>query len=182
MCKRALPVANRIARLRDRATAAHVPVIYVNDNDGRWRSDFRGQFEASMRKGSRGAPIADLAKTSSNRLLHTEAETFGLLCDSLGNITRTPGYTPAHSYWHLVSSMRVVYRKRCLCSRFQARRTTGLHRGRKLDHGKACPPVLSKRTRREPPAITAGEFLTLEQGMLSDAKRRDHVARSESSA
>ncbi len=58
MFKRALPVANRIARLRDRASAAHVPVIYVNDNEGRWRSDFRGQFEASIRRGSRGAPIA----------------------------------------------------------------------------------------------------------------------------
>ena len=159
MFKRALPVANRIARLRDRATAAHVPVIYVNDNEGRWRSDFRGQFEASIRRGSRGAANCDLAKTSSNRLLHTEAETFGLLCDSLGNIARASGYAPAHSYGHLVSSMRVVHCERCLCSRFQARRAAGLHRRRELDDGKACPPVLSKRTRREPHAIAAGEFL-----------------------
>jgi nicotinamidase-related amidase len=33
--------APKILALRDRAHAAHVPVIYVNDNFGRWRSDFR---------------------------------------------------------------------------------------------------------------------------------------------
>jgi nicotinamidase-related amidase len=62
MSQRALPIATRIARLRDRATAAHVPVIYVNDNEGRWRSDIRGQFEASVRNASRGAPIAILLR------------------------------------------------------------------------------------------------------------------------
>jgi len=39
--KAALPVARRIARLKQRARAAGVPVIYVNDNYGRWRSDLR---------------------------------------------------------------------------------------------------------------------------------------------
>jgi nicotinamidase-related amidase len=35
----ALPVARRIAALKRRARKAGVPVIYVNDNLGRWRSD-----------------------------------------------------------------------------------------------------------------------------------------------
>jgi len=34
-------LADSIARLKRRAKAAGVPVIYVNDNFGRWRSDFR---------------------------------------------------------------------------------------------------------------------------------------------
>jgi nicotinamidase-related amidase len=34
-------LANNLARLKKRAKAARVPVIYVNDNFGRWRSDFR---------------------------------------------------------------------------------------------------------------------------------------------
>ena len=33
-------LADNIARLKRRAKAAQVPVIYVNDNFGRWRSDF----------------------------------------------------------------------------------------------------------------------------------------------
>ena len=37
----ALPMARRIAALKRRAKAAGVPIIYVNDNFGQWRSDFR---------------------------------------------------------------------------------------------------------------------------------------------
>lgn len=39
------PTAPRIAALAERARAARVPVIYVNDNFGRWRSDFRATLE-----------------------------------------------------------------------------------------------------------------------------------------
>jgi nicotinamidase-related amidase len=35
------PMAVRLARLKDRAAAAGVPSIYINDNFGQWRSDFR---------------------------------------------------------------------------------------------------------------------------------------------
>ena len=38
-------LADKIARLKRRAKAAKVPVIYVNDNFGRWRSDFRALIE-----------------------------------------------------------------------------------------------------------------------------------------
>ena len=34
-------MASRLAALKRRATAAGVPAIYINDNFGRWRSDFR---------------------------------------------------------------------------------------------------------------------------------------------
>src|SRR5436305_9486166 len=37
----ALAAARRIAALSARARRAGVPVIYANDNFGRWRSDFR---------------------------------------------------------------------------------------------------------------------------------------------
>ena len=35
------PMATRLAALKRRATAAGIPAIYVNDNFGQWRSDFR---------------------------------------------------------------------------------------------------------------------------------------------
>jgi len=37
--RNALPVASRLAKLKKRAKGAGVPVIYVNDNFGQWRSD-----------------------------------------------------------------------------------------------------------------------------------------------
>lgn len=56
----ALPMAERIAELKRRARQAGVPVIYVNDNFGRWRSDFNAQVENCLRGGVRGEPIARL--------------------------------------------------------------------------------------------------------------------------
>jgi hypothetical protein len=40
VARAALPVARRVTRLKARAKRARIPVIYVNDYLGRWRSDF----------------------------------------------------------------------------------------------------------------------------------------------
>ena len=55
----AVPMADRIARLKERAGRAGVPVIYVNDNFGRWRSDFNAQVEHCLQDGVRGRPIVE---------------------------------------------------------------------------------------------------------------------------
>lgn len=54
----ALPAARRIAVLKRRLRAAGIPAIYVNDNFGRWRSDFKQQVEQCIAEGARGAEIA----------------------------------------------------------------------------------------------------------------------------
>lgn len=56
----ATEVARRIAALKARAREAHVPVIYANDNFGRWRSDFREVVEHCLSDGVRGEPLARL--------------------------------------------------------------------------------------------------------------------------
>ena len=60
LCRAAVPVAKRIARLKFRAAEAGIPTIYVNDNVGRWRSDFAAVFRHCVRPESRGASIARL--------------------------------------------------------------------------------------------------------------------------
>jgi nicotinamidase-related amidase len=55
----ALPAAERIAALKARARAAGIPVIYANDNFGRWRSDFREVVEHCLRDGVRGQPVVE---------------------------------------------------------------------------------------------------------------------------
>jgi len=55
----ALPAAKNIAALKRRAKAARVPAIYVNDNFGRWRSDFK-KIVAHCRDESRGKPVVEL--------------------------------------------------------------------------------------------------------------------------
>lgn len=59
LLRQALPVAQRIARLKARARAAGAPVIYANDNYGQWRSDFRQVVERCAAPGMPGAEIVE---------------------------------------------------------------------------------------------------------------------------
>ena len=60
MLPRALAAARATAALKQRARRAGVPVVYVNDNFGRWRSDFREVLEHCLR--SPGREIAALLR------------------------------------------------------------------------------------------------------------------------
>ncbi|MBW3541079.1 MAG: cysteine hydrolase [Planctomycetes bacterium] len=55
----ALPMAERIADLKRRARAKNVPVVYVNDNFGHWRSNFAAQVEHCLNDGVRGEPLVE---------------------------------------------------------------------------------------------------------------------------
>ena len=61
-----LPAARKISALKRRAEAAETPVIYVNDNFGRWRSDFAAQVRHCLEDGVRGRPIAELLQPDEN--------------------------------------------------------------------------------------------------------------------
>lgn len=54
----AIPVAERIRALKARLTRGRVPCIYVNDNLGRWRSDFGTVLRRA--ESSAGAAVAHL--------------------------------------------------------------------------------------------------------------------------
>ena len=54
----AVAIAPRIGALKQRCLRAGVPVIYVNDNRGRWRSEFRELVGVSIAESETGAAIA----------------------------------------------------------------------------------------------------------------------------
>jgi len=56
------PVLDAIEALRARYDAAQRPVIYVNDNFGRWRSDFQTLVSVCSEPERPGAAIAELLK------------------------------------------------------------------------------------------------------------------------
>ena len=41
LLRHALPAARQIAAIKQRCVDAGIPAIYVNDNFGKWRSDFK---------------------------------------------------------------------------------------------------------------------------------------------
>jgi nicotinamidase-related amidase len=55
----ALPVGKNIAQLKQRAKAAGIPAIYVNDNFGRWQSDLQ-KIVDHTREAGRGQAFVDL--------------------------------------------------------------------------------------------------------------------------
>ncbi|HEV2765659.1 MAG TPA: isochorismatase family cysteine hydrolase, partial [Pyrinomonadaceae bacterium] len=53
------PMAGRLAEFKRRAARAGVPVIYVNDNFGRWQSDFNKLLKHCLEDDVRGRPLAE---------------------------------------------------------------------------------------------------------------------------
>jgi nicotinamidase-related amidase len=62
LLRHALPMAERLAALKRRAKGAGVPVIYVNDNFGKWQSDFKKILEHCLKDDVRGRPVAELLR------------------------------------------------------------------------------------------------------------------------
>jgi nicotinamidase-related amidase len=56
--RQAVPMAHRIAALKQRARAAKIPTVYINDNFGRWQSDFRKLVDHVLHDGVPGEEVA----------------------------------------------------------------------------------------------------------------------------
>jgi nicotinamidase-related amidase len=56
------PMAQQIAILKQRARQAGIPVIYVNDNFGRWRSNFQAYVDHCLNENVRGRVLAERLK------------------------------------------------------------------------------------------------------------------------
>ena len=80
--KRAVITARRIARLAARARQAGVPVIFVNDNLGRWRSDIHALIEYVSAPRSAGRSLAEVLKP--------QREDFVVLKSTLSGFHQTP--------------------------------------------------------------------------------------------
>jgi nicotinamidase-related amidase len=62
LLEQAKPMAKKLSKLAQRAREAGVAVIYVNDNFGKWRSDFRALLDHCLTDGVRGKPVVELLK------------------------------------------------------------------------------------------------------------------------
>ena len=53
-------IGKRIAELKQAAYKAGIPVVYVNDNFGKWKSDFHNVIEYVINENKPGKPLAEL--------------------------------------------------------------------------------------------------------------------------
>ena len=62
LLRHALPAAKRIAALKKRCQRAGVPAVYVNDNFGKWRSDFKKLVSHCLKDDVPGREVVELLK------------------------------------------------------------------------------------------------------------------------
>jgi nicotinamidase-related amidase len=79
----ALHMARRLLKLKQRAREAKVPAIYVNDNFGRWQSDFNKQVDHCLSDGVKGQPIAELLRPAEDDYFVLKPKHSGFFSTSL---------------------------------------------------------------------------------------------------
>ena len=87
LLKHARPMARILLRLKRRAQNAGVPVIYVNDNFGQWRSDFRRTVDYCAREG-RGGDIVNLLRPEENDYFVLKPKHSGFFSTTLETLLR----------------------------------------------------------------------------------------------
>jgi nicotinamidase-related amidase len=66
LLKVAEKIGRRIAALTEAARKAGIPVVYVNDNFGKWKSDFHNVIEYVINENKPGKPLAELLQPQDN--------------------------------------------------------------------------------------------------------------------
>ena len=87
LLKHARPMARILLRLKRRAQKAGVPVIYVNDNFGRWKSDFRRTVDYCTRHGH-GRDIVELLRPEENDYFVLKPKHSGFFSTTLETLLR----------------------------------------------------------------------------------------------
>src|SRR3954451_18536417 len=87
LLKLARPMARNLLRLKRRAQKAGVPVIYVNDNFGRWKSDFRRTIDHCVRHG-RGGDVVKLLRPDQSDYFVLKPKHSGFFSTTLETLLR----------------------------------------------------------------------------------------------
>jgi nicotinamidase-related amidase len=79
----ALSMARQIGALKERAREVAIPTVYVNDNFGRWRSDFNAQVDHCLNDGVRGRPVVELLRPADDDYFVLKPKHSGFYCTVL---------------------------------------------------------------------------------------------------
>jgi nicotinamidase-related amidase len=91
LVEQAEPMATRLAALRRRATAAGIPAIYINDNFGQWRSDFRQTVAHCTRPASPGRIVSRRLRPTSKDYFVLKPRHSGFFDTTLDTLLGTLG-------------------------------------------------------------------------------------------
>jgi nicotinamidase-related amidase len=102
-------MSRKLARLKERAKQAGLPVIYVNDNFGRWRSDFRKQIEHCS--SGRARQLVKRLRPDEDDYFVLKPKHSGFFSNHTGNVVALPRSAPAHYHGHCRELLRPFHRQ-----------------------------------------------------------------------
>ena len=125
LLKYARPMAHNLLRLKRRAQKAGVPVIYVNDNFGRWKSDFRRTVEHCARHG-RTPAVVKLLRPEESDYFVLKPKHSGFFSTTLETLLR---YLETQTFilTGIAGNFCAFHGQRCLHARLQIVCALGLH-------------------------------------------------------
>jgi nicotinamidase-related amidase len=91
LLQHALPMAKKILKLKRRCQEQHIPVIYVNDNFGRWRSDFKAMLSHCIKDEVRGKEIVQTLKPDEKDYFVLKLKHSGFYASTLSTLLRYLG-------------------------------------------------------------------------------------------
>jgi hypothetical protein len=120
------PMALRLRVLKRRAAAAGVPVIYVNDNFGQWRSDFRQTVAHCTARTSPGRLVSQRLRPTARDYFVLKPKHSGFFDTTLDTLLDSLGTRDSDG--HCRQHLRPVYGQRRAHARPEGVRTRRLHR------------------------------------------------------
>lgn len=85
------PMAKALSALKRRAKSVGIPVIYVNDNFGRWQSDFRKLVDHCLKDGVPGEAVARLLQPEEDDYFVLKPKHSGFYSTTLDTLLRYLG-------------------------------------------------------------------------------------------
>jgi nicotinamidase-related amidase len=83
LLKLALPMSQKLAEFKRRSTEAGIPAIYVNDNFGKWQSDFKKIVVHCLEDGVRGKPFVESVLPDDQDYFVLKPKHSGFYCTAL---------------------------------------------------------------------------------------------------
>lgn len=87
----AVSAADELASLKRRARKAGVPVVYANDNFGRWRSDLSAVVEQCLQPDCKGRPLAERLRPDERDYFVLKPKHSGFFSTTLDTLLRYLG-------------------------------------------------------------------------------------------
>ena len=127
------PMSKRLADFKRRATRAGIPAVYVNDNFGQWRSDFRRTVAHCTSQSSPGRLVSKRLRPTSKDYFVLKPKHSGILRHDAGHAALRSRDHAGHRHRHRRQYLCAVHRQRRLHARTAHLCAGGLHR---VQHGR----------------------------------------------